>query len=296
MASCGGKHSLYNAFQALFEDGRRGHRAGAVLGELPRHAASRGRHATDRRDHAESGFRMSAGSSRRRSGRARSAVILNSPSNPTGAVYSRTSCARSAQVALRRGLIVITDDIYEHIAERPIEHIGALVPELRPQLVVRQLGVEDLRHDRLADRLHGGPGGADQGDDGAAEPEHVEPDVDRAGRGRRGAARARRNACGDMAREFLARRDLVVARLREIPGVRTRRAGRRVLRLPGRQRVLRAPRTGRRRSRPPTTWGRICCGTPAWRPFPARASARRSTSGCRTPRARRARGGADADS
>jgi len=40
------------------------------------------------------------------------------------------------QVALRRGLIVFTDDIYEHIAERPIENIGALVPELRPQLVV----------------------------------------------------------------------------------------------------------------------------------------------------------------
>ena len=63
-------------------------------------------------------------------------VVLNSPSNPTGAVYSSDELRAIGQVALRRGLIVFTDDIYEHLAERPIEHIGALVPELRPQLVV----------------------------------------------------------------------------------------------------------------------------------------------------------------
>ncbi|MDZ7628617.1 MAG: pyridoxal phosphate-dependent aminotransferase [Parvularculaceae bacterium] len=43
-------------------------------------------------------------------------VILNSPSNPTGAVYDRASLKALAEVLLRHPqLMVMTDDIYEHV-------------------------------------------------------------------------------------------------------------------------------------------------------------------------------------
>ncbi len=43
-------------------------------------------------------------------------VLLNSPSNPTGAAYTRAEIARLTEVLLRRDHVwVLTDDIYEHI-------------------------------------------------------------------------------------------------------------------------------------------------------------------------------------
>src|SRR5439155_26876305 len=56
--------------------------------------------------------------------------------NPTGAAYPADEIRALGEVALRRGLVVITDDIYERLTARPVEHVGALVPGLRPNLVV----------------------------------------------------------------------------------------------------------------------------------------------------------------
>jgi aspartate aminotransferase len=42
-------------------------------------------------------------------------IILNSPSNPTGAVYSRAELEALAAVALRHNCYVMSDEIYEHL-------------------------------------------------------------------------------------------------------------------------------------------------------------------------------------
>lgn len=42
-------------------------------------------------------------------------LILNSPSNPTGGVYSRSDLEQIAEVAVRRGIMVLSDEIYEKI-------------------------------------------------------------------------------------------------------------------------------------------------------------------------------------
>jgi Aspartate/tyrosine/aromatic aminotransferase len=43
------------------------------------------------------------------------AIILNSPCNPTGATYDRTTLERLAELALRRDLLLISDEIYEKV-------------------------------------------------------------------------------------------------------------------------------------------------------------------------------------
>lgn len=43
------------------------------------------------------------------------AVIVNSPSNPTGAVYSRGAVKAVMELAIKHGFLVITDEIYEKI-------------------------------------------------------------------------------------------------------------------------------------------------------------------------------------
>ena len=66
------------------------------------------------------------------------ALLLCSPSNPTGAVYTREQIIEIGQWALRRGVWVITDEIYEHLTYGGHEttHILAAVPELANTTIV----------------------------------------------------------------------------------------------------------------------------------------------------------------
>jgi N-succinyldiaminopimelate aminotransferase len=50
------------------------------------------------------------------------AILLNSPHNPTGMVLNEEERARIAQLAVERDLIVITDEVYEHLTFDGVEH------------------------------------------------------------------------------------------------------------------------------------------------------------------------------
>ncbi len=60
------------------------------------------------------------------------AIIINSPSNPTGAVYSRQTLEDIARVAIAKDLLVVSDEIYEKIIYdgQPHVSITAVVPEV----------------------------------------------------------------------------------------------------------------------------------------------------------------------
>lgn len=66
------------------------------------------------------------------------ALLIVSPSNPTGAVYDANELKAIGQWALDNGIWVITDEIYEHLIYDGIhaEHIVKLVPELAKQTLV----------------------------------------------------------------------------------------------------------------------------------------------------------------
>lgn len=66
------------------------------------------------------------------------AIILNSPNNPTGAVFSEQTIVAIGQWALAHHIWVISDEIYEHLNYDGARttYIGAALPELRDQLVV----------------------------------------------------------------------------------------------------------------------------------------------------------------
>jgi aspartate aminotransferase len=50
------------------------------------------------------------------------AIILNSPSNPTGALIDESAVATIAEAAAKRGLWVIVDLCYEHLIYEPVPH------------------------------------------------------------------------------------------------------------------------------------------------------------------------------
>ncbi|KRE76911.1 aspartate transaminase [Arthrobacter sp. FX8] len=66
-------------------------------------------------------------------------VILNTPSNPTGAVYSRQELAGLAAVLKDHpDVYVLTDEIYDeiHFGEEPITGLVAVAPELKDRVLV----------------------------------------------------------------------------------------------------------------------------------------------------------------
>ncbi|KLO29961.1 pyridoxal phosphate-dependent aminotransferase [Mycobacterium haemophilum] len=51
------------------------------------------------------------------------ALIVNSPHNPTGAVLSATELAEIAEIAVAADLLVITDEVYEHLVFEDRKHL-----------------------------------------------------------------------------------------------------------------------------------------------------------------------------
>ncbi len=49
-------------------------------------------------------------------------VVLNSPSNPTGCLYSRAEMEEIVELACRRDFLVMSDEIYEHLLYDDAEH------------------------------------------------------------------------------------------------------------------------------------------------------------------------------
>ena len=66
------------------------------------------------------------------------ALLFCSPSNPTGAVYSREQTEAIGRWAVEHGIWVITDEIYEHLTYDGVEasHIVQVVPELADTTIV----------------------------------------------------------------------------------------------------------------------------------------------------------------
>jgi aspartate aminotransferase len=60
-------------------------------------------------------------------------VILNSPGNPTGSVYSRDELQALAEVAVDEEILILSDEIYEKLVYDGAEHVSvaSLSPEVR---------------------------------------------------------------------------------------------------------------------------------------------------------------------
>lgn len=67
-------------------------------------------------------------------------ILLNSPHNPTGKVYSRAELEHVAELAIAHDLLVVTDEVYEHIVYEG-EHIPlATLPGMRDRTITISSG------------------------------------------------------------------------------------------------------------------------------------------------------------
>jgi aspartate aminotransferase len=139
LVSCGAKHSLYNAMQALLGRGDEviipapywvSYPDMALLADATPVIVSAG---------IESGFKMTPDQLEAAITPRTKMLILNSPSNPTGVCYTRAELAVLGEVLLRHPqVVVVSDDIYELISwgDEPFCNIVTACPELYPRTIV----------------------------------------------------------------------------------------------------------------------------------------------------------------
>jgi aspartate aminotransferase len=132
MASAGGKQAEANIIAALFDEGDE------VIIPTPAWVSFvamvnlSGASATMVDCPEESGFFLDPDRLRRALTPRTRGIILNSPSNPTGAVYSASQLGELAKILLEADLWVLSDDVYEHIVyDGAAPHIFQIEPRLK---------------------------------------------------------------------------------------------------------------------------------------------------------------------
>lgn len=138
VVSCGGKHALYNLFQVLFNPGDEvlipapywvSYVPMVMLAEaVPIVVPTR----------EENGFKLTPAELREQLTPRSKALVLNSPSNPTGSLYTQEELEALAAEVLEYGLYVISDDIYDKIRfdGAPFINLAMLSSELKDRTFV----------------------------------------------------------------------------------------------------------------------------------------------------------------
>ena len=63
-------------------------------------------------------------------------VLVNSPHNPTGTVFTRDEYDAIAQLCVEQDLLAVTDEVYEHLTYDDAKHIAlASLPGMRERTV-----------------------------------------------------------------------------------------------------------------------------------------------------------------
>lgn len=138
VVSCGAKHTLYNLTQVLFEEGDE------VIIPSPYWVSyldmvilSGAKPVIVKTTEAQ-GFKMLPQQLESAVTRRTRAIIINSPSNPAGVVYTASELKALAEVIIGKGVLVISDDVYEKIIYdgTVFTNIASLSEELKNMTVV----------------------------------------------------------------------------------------------------------------------------------------------------------------
>lgn len=138
VVSCGAKHTLYNLAQALFEPGDEVIIPAPYWVSYPDIVVLAGGTPVIVDTLEKDGFKMKPEQLQAAVTERTKAVVINSPSNPTGAAYSPEELKALAAVLLDKEIFVICDDIYEKIiyANFPFENIATAEPKLKDRTIV----------------------------------------------------------------------------------------------------------------------------------------------------------------
>jgi aspartate aminotransferase len=132
VACCGAKHALYNIFQVLINKGDEVIIPTPYWVSYPEQVKLAEGVPVFVEGKEENQFKITPEQLEQVITSRSKAIIINSPSNPTGSLYSKTELAALAEVCLKHNLFIISDEIYEKLIYGDAEHfsIASLSEEL----------------------------------------------------------------------------------------------------------------------------------------------------------------------
>jgi aspartate aminotransferase len=138
VVSCGAKHTLYNLAQALFDQGDEVIIPAPYWVSYPDIVVFAGGRPVIVNTEEKEGFKMKPEQLKAAITKRTRAVIINSPSNPTGAAYSPEELKAIAAVLIDKDILVISDDIYEKIfyAKFPFTDIASVESRIKDKTIV----------------------------------------------------------------------------------------------------------------------------------------------------------------
>jgi aspartate aminotransferase len=137
LVSCGAKHTLFNLAVAVFDPGDEVLVPSPYWVSYPEQARLVGAVPVAVPTRETTGFDLEPERLRAAVTPRTKAIILNSPNNPTGAVFSAASLAAVAQLVVERNLLVVSDECYEALTfEGRHASIAALGPEIKARTLV----------------------------------------------------------------------------------------------------------------------------------------------------------------
>jgi aspartate aminotransferase len=221
VVSCGAKHSLYNMAQALFEDGDEIIIPAPYWVSYPDIVILAGGQPVIVNTLEKDDFKMKPEQLKAAiTGRTR-AVVINSPSNPTGAAYSPGELKAIADVLIDKDIIAISDDIYEKIiyANFPFANIATVEPKMKDRTIVVN-GVSKAY--AMTGWRIGYAAGPEQiiAAIGKIQGQNTSNPASISQKAAVEALNGNQDVVGQMVSEFRKRRDIIVQLLNEIGGIK----------------------------------------------------------------------------
>ena len=142
IVSCGAKHSLYNIAQALYGPGDEVIIPSPYWVSYPDQVILNDAVPVFVKTYEKDKFMLKPDVLESHITKKTKAIILNSPSNPTGLTYDKKTIEGIAGVALKHNLYVISDEIYEKLTYDGFTHIS--IASLSNEIKARTLVVNGL--------------------------------------------------------------------------------------------------------------------------------------------------------
>jgi aspartate aminotransferase len=122
--NCGAKHSCYNAILACCNPGDEVIIPAPYWTSYPEMVKLAGATPVIVQTKAENGWKMTADEFEDAMSPMTKMIIINSPGNPTGAVYSKEELRKIAEIAVGEGIVILSDEIYEKLVYGDERHIS----------------------------------------------------------------------------------------------------------------------------------------------------------------------------
>ncbi|MFG6326998.1 MAG: pyridoxal phosphate-dependent aminotransferase [Lachnospiraceae bacterium] len=140
--SNGGKHSLTNVFEAILNPGDEVIIPAPYWLSYPEIVKLAGGVPVFVRGEKEQGYKIDAAQLQAVTTEKTKAIILNTPSNPTGMIYSESELKEIADYAIKNDVYVVADEMYEYLVYNGEKHVS--IASFNEEIYKRTITVSGL--------------------------------------------------------------------------------------------------------------------------------------------------------